>query len=486
MRQLCLTAALAAVCVFPCSAWAQAPAAAPTVSPRLTVVWNVRNTTRVESWRFFEPRPGGGDPNSAFVGNRLLVAFQARRRRLEFGAAVQYVQFGWLPTTATGPGPLGTGALYFDLAKRRSSRQVYLKGLHVAATHAASGLRVQAGRFGFASGAESPSGDAAIESVKRQRVDARLIGEFEWSLYQRAFDGVRVDLARKAWHTSAVLVRPTQGGFEDDAGGPLRGVRVATLSVSAKPGTIARRTDLQAFVYRYTDDRSVRARPDNTLLAATAVDIAITSAGATLVGAYPLGRGRLDTLVWAVTQTGNWYGQEHRGGAIAAEAGYHWPSVRWSPWLRAGVFRSSGDDDPADGRHGTFFQMLPTGRKYVFSTVYNLMNLTDGFVQVLTRPHKRLGARLDVHRLRLTSARDLWYSGSGATTSTGTVFGFAGRRANGSDNLGWVVEGAADWTISSHLLVNGYLSRMTGGTVVGRLFQGTRLTFGYVETVVSF
>ncbi len=486
MSNTCIAGALATILAAPALAPAQTATGAQPPAQTPAIVWQVRNTTRVESWRFFEPRPGGGDPDSAFVANRLLVGVTARRPRLEFGAALQYVQFAGLPSNAQGPGPLGTGALYYDLARRTDSRQVYLKALHLTVKHAPSGLRVQAGRFGFTSGAESPSGDAQIETVKRQRVDARLIGEFEWSLYQRAYDGVRADVDRPRWHVSASVLRPTQGGFEDQAGAPLNDVWVTAASLSMKPGAVIRRTDLQAFVYRYADERPVRARPDNTFRSAAAVDVHVTSAGATLVGAYPWGPGQLDTLAWAVWQTGDWYGQDHRAAALAVEAGYQWTSSRARPWLRAGLFRGTGDEDAADSTHGTFFQMLPTSRKYAFSTAYNLMNLTDVFAQVQARPHANLGVRMDAHRLRLTRATDLWYSGSGASTRDGTSFGFAGRRANGSNDLGWIVEGAADWTVSRHLSVNGYLGRMSGGAVVGRLFQGTRLTFGYVEGVITY
>lgn len=450
------------------------------------LVWQVRNTTRAESWRFFEPRPGGGNPDSTFLANRLALGVSARRPRVEFGASVQYVQFGGLPVAAVGPGPLGTGALYYSAAGRSDSRQVYLKALHLTLKHAPAGLRVQVGRFGFTAGGESPSGDSKIELVKRQRVDARLLGEFEWSLYQRAFDGVRADVDRARWHVTGAVLRPTQGGFEERAGAPLDDLWVAVGSVSLKPGTVVRRTDVQIFAYRYADQRAVSARPDSTFLPAAAVDVHVTSLGTTVAGAYPAGGGQADGLVWAVWQTGDWYGQDHRASAVAVEAGYQWTGAPATPWIRAGLFRSSGDEDPLDATHGTFFQMLPTGRKYSFSTVYNLMNSTDVFVQVQTRPHARLGARVDAHWLRLTRSADLWYGGSGATSSTGTSFGFSGRRANGATDLGWILEGSADWTLSPRFSVNAYLGRMSGGDVVGRLFQGRRLAFGYLEASISY
>src|SRR3970040_935890 len=57
--------------------WLIAPAAGAqtvqAVSEReaATTVWTLRNWTRVEGWRFFEPPPGGGDNEYAYSANRL-------------------------------------------------------------------------------------------------------------------------------------------------------------------------------------------------------------------------------------------------------------------------------------------------------------------------------------------------------------------------------------------------------------------------------
>jgi len=142
--------------------------------------------------------PGGGRPDYAFVANRLLFGFERKRSGYEIEAAGQYVQFGGLPSDAAGPGPLGTGALYYGHSGRTTSHGVYLRYLNVALEAAGSGLTVRAGRMGYTSGAETASGRPKVESVKRQRVDARLVGEFEWSLYQRGYDGARVDVDRSS------------------------------------------------------------------------------------------------------------------------------------------------------------------------------------------------------------------------------------------------------------------------------------------------
>lgn len=478
-----------AVLLSPLAAAAQpaAPAAA-SGAPASSIHWLVRDTTRVEFWRYFEPRPGGGDPDYQFIANRLFADVEFRGRAADVTAALQYVQFGGLPTNAAGPGALGTGPQYYEQSGRDSnSGHAYVRLANAKFKTLWPGGTVQVGRFAYASGAESPSGDAKIEAVKRSRLDTRLIGEFEWSLYQRTFDGVRVDQDRPAWHASGAWYIPTQGGFEDSAGASLRRVKVAAATFSVKPSASFKHSDWQGFVYRYDDDRAVTARPDNTLETVAAADVHITSVGTSLVGAYRVGAGgRVDALGWFVRQFGTWYGQDQSSGAVAAEVGYQRPATAWKPWLRAGWFSSTGDTDASDNRHETFFQMVPTARRYSLSTIYNLMNLTEVFGQAILRPRADIGVRLDFHHLLLTEPTDLWYAGSGATQAAGSTFGFAGRRSSGSTALGNIGEGQIDWTVTPHFTVTGYAGRMAGGAVVSGTFADRFLTFSYLETVIAF
>ncbi|HEY6362647.1 MAG TPA: hypothetical protein VIX63_16160, partial [Vicinamibacterales bacterium] len=179
--------------------------------------WSVRNWTRLERWRFFEPPPGGGDNEYAYPANRLQAGIRRDAARYAVTATLQYVQFGGLPSAAVGPGPLGLGAVYFAHAGRPDSHQVYLRYLNAELRNVLPGVSLQVGRIPFSSGTESASGNPKIEAVKQQRVAARLVGEFEWSLYQRAYDGVRIDTARKPWSATVVAFHPTQGGFEETA-----------------------------------------------------------------------------------------------------------------------------------------------------------------------------------------------------------------------------------------------------------------------------
>jgi hypothetical protein len=445
----------------------------------------VRNWTRAELWRFFEPRPGGGDPTYADVANRLQVGLRRVTTRYEFLGAVQYVQFGGLPRDASGPGALGVGAVYFAHSGRTDSRQAYLRYLNLRVKEIVPGLSVQLGRMAYTEGGDVGSGRAKVGAVKQERATSRMIGEFEWSIYQRGFDGLRLDWNRSRWQVSVSALRPTQGGFEDAAG--LRidkiGLLTATLDV---PHGLVPNSDVQLSFHRYDDRRAVSERPDNTARPALRADVQISSFGATVVGAYPLQSGELDTLVWLAGQTGTWYEQSHGGFGFAAELGHQWTRAPGRPWLRGGMLRASGDPDPGDQDHETFFQMLPTIRKFSQSATYSLMNLSDVFVQALLSPTRQLSSRIDVHRVSLAESADRWYSGSGATQRAGTIFGFSGRPSQGATDLGTVIEGSANYVFTPHWSVNGYFGFIEGGDVVERTFAGDRLIFSYIENVFSF
>src|SRR5262245_347196 len=107
----------------------QAPQPWPPVES-IGTVWYARNWTRAELWHFFEPPTGGGNNEYIYVANRLQLGVRRSAPRFDLTAALQYVQFGGLPSDAVGSGPLGLGAVYFAHAGRSDSHQVYLRYLN--------------------------------------------------------------------------------------------------------------------------------------------------------------------------------------------------------------------------------------------------------------------------------------------------------------------------------------------------------------------
>jgi hypothetical protein len=444
----------------------------------------VHDTTRVESWSFFQPAEGGGDPTYSLVANRATLGVRVTSRRLEIDGAFQYAQLLGLSERSLGPGALGSGGFYFFSAEAPAAYQLYFKTLNMRVKDVLPGLSIGVGRMGFSSGDESSSGNASIDDLKRRRIGSRMIGEFEWSVFQRSFDAVRLDAERRAWSANASLLFPTQGGYEESANLTISALKILTTSVTVKPSLLGTH-EAQLFAYHYRDHRDVRARPDNTLAGSRRADVSLATFGASTVGSFQLGAGDADTVVWMAGQRGDWYGLDHRAFSAAIEGGYRLKSA-WRPWLRVGFLHASGDSDSLDGRHGTFFQMLPSIHRYSKSTTYALMNLRDAFAELAFEPNPRMSIRAELHRLSLAHGADRWYYGSGATSRDAPFFGFTTHASGGGKRLGTLAELSADVSLKRPWSMNAYVGWMKGGEVVRRNFVGDRLVFFFVENVLSF
>ena len=461
--------------------------AQPASAPASPLTFVVRDTTRVEMWSFFTPAPGGADPDYAHVGNRLFFGVEGRRPHVDFTVGLQYVQFGGLPTNAIGPGPLGAGGAYFQHAGRSDSRQLYVRAINATFKQVLPGLNVQVGRIGYTSGAEAVSGVPKIEAVKRQRLDSRLVGEFEWSLYQRAFDGVRLDWRRAPTRLTVSAFHPTQGGFEDAAGVSIDDLAIVNGVATFEPGHPFRGAEWQVFSHYYADTRAVTARPDNTGRAAARADVHVTTIGTSLVGAYATRVGQVDALGWFAGQGGSWYEQAHRAWSLGLEGGNQWTRAPWQPWLRAGLLcrvgrrrreRREARDVLPDAAHGaTLFddhRLQPDEPQRPFR---------PGAAQTASPPRHQ--GRCALALARAGCGRLVQY-GSGATQEEGRIFGFALRPSGGHTGLGTSVEASADYTVNTHFSVNGFFGHISGGDVVRQSFVEDELAFGYLETVVRF
>lgn len=462
---------------------------AVTAGAQPAVTGTLSNVTRVESWSYFQPKidPRAstegplGDPDYIFFGDRAELGARVEGSRFDLAGAFNYVRLEHLPTRAIGPGGLGSGAFYFAASGVRYSYQLYLSELTARIKFADQQTSLTIGRMRFSSGGEFVSANSALEHLKAERLQSRLIGNFEWSFYQRRFDGARVDVDRRRWHFTGAAFVPTQGGFEESTNLSMPNVQLTTASLARK----GRAAEWQLFAHGYRDRRGTAAVVDNTGSRDRPVDVTVATGGASYARVTPTRAGELDAVAWGAVQAGDWYGRSHRAASVTVEAGHRWMKRSWRPWLRGGYLWASGDGNAADDRHGTFFQMLPSSRKYALSSVYAQMNLRDAFAQLLVEPG-RLRARIEVHALHAASGADLWYHGSGATASRDRFFGFSGRAAGGETSLGTAIEGMVDIPIRRHWSINAYGGVMSGGRIVQQWFTQKRLRLWSLENVVRF
>lgn len=488
-----MVTAVVAACLWAASVEAQSAAVAPAPPPAPPpgaagdTSFVADNVTRAEVWRYFEPPPNGGrHPDYAFVGNRATLGALYEGSRWTARGALQYVRLENLPAGSIGPGLLGNGGAYFFQAGATFSYQFYLRSLSLGWRDQARGVWVEGGRLSRASATEAPSGDATIDRLVAEEVNGRLLGDAEWSFYQRAWDGVRAGVTRGGTSATLTAVLPTQGTFEESANLAMDRVRVAAAEVTFAPGTIAPHMRVDAFATIYDDTRPVNARPDNSNRTPARADVRVWTLGAAAVGAFPSRWGTSDVVGWAAAQSGQWYELRHRALAATGALGHRFDAAPWRPWLRFGLAHASGDADATDTRHGTFFPMLPSGDRVSRLNAYALMNVVDRWAALELTPHPRLDVSGGVRRVGLASTADRWYQGNGATLRQGNYFGFQGRDGRGASTLGTVVEGSATWRVQRAWTLRAYVGRIAGGDVVARLFRSQRLVSGWLESTLRF
>jgi hypothetical protein len=483
----------------PLSSPAKAPATAAKPSPSpspaplkvggVTISGSLR--LRLESWDWFDTSAARNDYN--FGAALLRLAIGQQREKFDWQIEGAFPLLIGIPTDAIAPAPqgqLGLGAAYFA-ANGRQDGSAFIKQAFVRfkglGSDQPSSLRL--GRFEFIDGAETTPANATLATLKRDHIAHRLIGPFTFTHVGRSFDGLHYARTTKTSNITFVAARPTEGVFQ------LRGWNELNIDfyygAYTKPFKYRKaESETRIFALHYHDGRHI-LKSDNRPLAARAADledIRVTTLGGHYISVLQTGSGKTDVLVWGAGQFGQWGRLDHTAGAIAAEIGYQ-PggslAERIKPWARAGYFRSTGDGNPADNQHHTFFQVLPTPRVYARFPFYNLMNNEDVFGQVRLRPHPKLALRIDAHHLRLSKTQDMWYQGGGAFQQK--TFGYVARPANGHKTLGTLIDASLDYTIAPRTTLSFYLGGVRGGGVAARIYpEGRNARFAYIELAQRF
>jgi hypothetical protein len=195
--------------------------------------------------------------------------------------------------------------------------------------------------------------------------------------------------------------------------------------------------DTRFFFIEYDDFRHMVKTDDRPLVLRRAdlSNIRIDTFGGHTLHAFETSPGTVDLLFWGAAQTGRWGVQKQRAGAFDVEGGIQ-PKVLSSvkPLIRGVFTYGSGDSNPNDNRHETFFQLLPTPRPYAKFSFFNMMNPEDRFSILILRPHAKVTVTNEFHALRLTDPNGFWYAGGGAYQPW--TFGYTGRATSGRRSLG--------------------------------------------------
>ena len=444
---------------------------------------------RVEGWDWF--KGGVGDSNYALGHSLLQVAIGQAGDRFAWRIEAAQDTILGLPNNAAVPAPqgqLGLGGTYFAAnGNKNNVASGFVKQAFVQVKgHGQRSLKL--GRFEYFDGTEVQPKDTTLATLVQTRISQRLIANFGFSAVQRTFDGAQLSWNINKNNITIFGARPTRGVFQVDGMGELN-IEVYYGAFTAPVETKHGAGELRVFGLGYVDDRTQVLKTDNRLQTTRAADhgkIEIATYGADYLHVFNTPTtGKFDILAWGAVQTGSWGLLTQRAGAFVGEFGWQPPLHTLQPWLSMGYSYGSGDGNPTDSRHGTFFQVLTTPRLYARFPFYNMMNNEDFYGTLNLRPSAKMLLRSEVHALRLASAADLWYLGGGAFQPQ--TFWYTGRPSNGSRSLANVWDLSADYQITRSLSASLYYAHAWGKGVIASIYPNDRNgQLAYLETNFRF
>jgi hypothetical protein len=437
---------------------------------RLDISVNWR--TRAEGWYWFEGPTGNSDYG---LWNSLLrVGIGQTGEQFDWFLEGEQPSILGLPDTAVVAAPqgqLGLGGSYYAANNNHTNvANGFVKQAFVNVKNLGP-ARLKLGRFEYFDGLEVLPKDPLLATVIQTRIASRLISNFAFTAVQRTFDGVQLSANSGQNNFTFFGARPTQGvyqvkGMDELDVDTYYGAYTRSVTTQRSAG------ELRVFALGYIDHRTLVLKTDNRPTPIRAADlgkIEIATWGADYAHVFnTTGAGKFDFLVWGALQTGSWGNLAQRAGAFVGEAGWQAPVKVLKPWFSVGYSYGSGDGNPNDSRHGTFFQALPTPRQYARFPFYNMMNNEDWYGTLNVRPVSKLALRSEAHALRLANAADLWYSGGGAFQPK--TFGYTGRPSNGNRGLANVWDLSADYQITRSFSTTLYYGRAWGKGVISAIY----------------
>jgi hypothetical protein len=443
---------------------------------------------RGEYWNWFL-----GDARAHYAFGQSLLRLDLSQQASRYGWKISLAQPSLysLPNNAFVPGtttPLGYGPVYFAANGNDSTvASAFVQEAYVSIRAIDHHSTLRLGRFLFNEGVEKKPESGDLAWLVRERISQRLIGDSDWTGITRSFDGAHFsrDIGSDANVTFAAG-RVTKGVFQTDGLGEMD-VETFYGAYTREFATPHTDSELRVFALGYRDGRNV-LKADNRPLAARLADtnsINIGTFGVNYALVAPIRYvGKWDIVVWGAEQIGHWGSLTQRANSGLFELGWHPPLPKVHPWLRAGAFFASGDGNPDDGKHATFFQPLPTEQLYARLPFYTLQNTEDYTGQVIFQPNPRLELRSEVHKVKLHAAHDEWYLGAGAFQAT--TFGYYMLPSNDHRGLGNYVDFSAKCQVSTHLALHAYVGAMSGKAVETNSLKGKKGGFTFLEMAYRF
>ena len=292
--------------------------------------------------------------------------------------------------------------------------------------------------------------------------EERLVGASNWGNVARSFDAIRLGMHHGKYRFDAFassVVVPRDHDFDKHIQGDnLHGL------YGQIDGWIPKAT-LQPFVFwrlapSVLTERGSRGHLDSKTI------------GVRWAGLLP---AAFEYTVEMAAQRGSWGAEDVQAWAGFWRLGREFKNVVWNPRLRLEVNHASGDENLADGRHGTFDVLYPTAHdKYGMADQVGWKNVNHVGVILEVKPRPSLVLQAKGHDWWLASEKDGLYN-SGGTLLVRDPTGRSGK------HIGQEIDLQAIWTPSKHIALGGGVGHMFTGSFLQNTTPGHAYTFPYVQ-----
>jgi len=332
--------------------------------------------------------------------------------------------------------------------------------------------------------------------------DERLIGASDWTNVRRTFDAVKLRYENEAFWVDAFASRPVivwddhfnQSNDYDFLSGVYASSTKLIPVQESQLYFLARNAELNspAFYGPSPDPQGATARDIYTVGGRVkSLPGKIGGWDYTAEGAYQFGRFR-ETTKKAPASVLN-HNLDQDAFAASATLGYTWTEAFGTPRAGLEYVYSSGDSDPADGKHGTFDNLFPTNHKfYGIMDLFSWQNQQDLHFMASLKPVKKLTVTADYRLFWLADTRDSFYTNKGARRGglAATDGGGYGINPNYSSYLGSELDLVATYSITPYALVQGGLGHFFVGDYIKSSLAAVGgakdATFIYGQFTVNF
>lgn len=179
----------------------------------------------------------------------------------------------------------------------------------------------------------------------------------------------------------------------------------------------------------------------------------------------------------AVGQFGSFGSRDVRAWTVASDTGFTVASWPWQPRLGLKADIASGDDNPADGKVGTFNPLFPKLAYFNEATLFAPANFYDVYPSVTVHPTEKLSITIGWDFLWRESTRDAVYSSPfAAIAGTNTA---TGRR------IGDQIAFESQWQVDPHIVLTGSYVHFNAGSAI-REAGGRDVDFVMFSTAYKF